>query len=180
MSFEHMQALAQRLGAVLAKAMRSHGWTLGRDVAIAISADGIHYGPDFEQVPFGPGGVDAYQQATARDRALLTGPLSGTVTPEKMSELYSTFVDPAHPDTYRVTWCGRFSIPFGGLLLRELGERTAASAVVGHPVADATSVGWPELELRGVGLESTAPANLYHFVSYPAVAFTMEPAPQAP
>jgi MEMO1 family protein len=161
------------LGAALGEAMRAHGWVLGRDVAVAISADAIHYGPDFNEVPFGLGGVEAYQQAVARDRAILRGPLTGPATVDKAHQLYAGFVDPEHPDTYRITWCGRFSIPFGMLLLRELAERTGAGFAVGHPVAYATSVGWPELALREVGLGATAPANLYHFVGYPAVAFTL-------
>jgi hypothetical protein len=33
------------------------------------------------------------------------------------------------------------------------------------------SVDTPELDLRGVGVGPTAPANLYHFVTHPAVAF---------
>jgi hypothetical protein len=50
---------------------------------------------------------------------------------------------------------------------RDLGPLT------GHPLAYATSVGWPELPVRDLGLGATAPASLYHFVSYPAVAFTL-------
>ena len=39
-------------------------------------------------------------------------------------------------------------------------------------MAYATSVSAPELPVREFGLGATAPANLHHFVSYPAVAFT--------
>ena len=44
---------------------------------------------------------------------------------------------------------------------------------VGHPVAYATSVGWPALPVQDLGIGATAPASLYHFVGYPAVAFTL-------
>ena len=43
------------------------------------------------------------------------------------------------------------------------------------PVAYGTSVGWPELGLRDAGMAPTAPSNLYHFVGYPGVAFTVGP-----
>jgi hypothetical protein len=46
--------------------------------------------------------------------------------------------------------------------------------VTGHPVAYSTSVGAPELPVRDLGLGETAPANLYHWVSYPAVAFSID------
>ena len=115
----------------------------------------------------------AYEKAAEKDRSLLLGPLSGELTREKIQALYSTFVDPENPDQYRWTWCGRFSVPFGLLLLDQLAR--SAGTAVGHPIAYATSVGAPELPLRELGLGSTAPANLYHFVGYPAAAFTIEP-----
>jgi AmmeMemoRadiSam system protein B len=172
-SFSRFRELASHLGKALAASMRRRGWTLGRDVAIVISSDGIHYGADFGYTPYGEGGVEAYVKATARDRALLTGPLAGPVSPAKAEAFFDTVVDPQHPDTYRMPWCGRFSIPFGLLLLdattRDLGQPTP----VGVPIAFGTSIGFPELPVKPLGMGATAPANLYHFVSYPGVAFTI-------
>jgi AmmeMemoRadiSam system protein B len=169
--FERLEEIAAKLGDALAGSMRKRGWRLGKDVAIVISADAVHYGPDFHQVPFGDGGIDAYTKAVARDRELLTGPFAGPVTAEKIKTLYTSFVDPSEPDTYRLSWCGRFSIPFGMLVLRKAASALELGTPVGMPIAYATSVGAPELRLRGTGLGETAPANLYHFVGYPAVAW---------
>ena len=169
--FERMEEIATRLGDALAASMKKRGWVLGRDVAIVISADAVHYGPDFRQVPFGDGGIEAYTKATARDRELLTGPIAGPVSTDKIRTLYGTFVDPSEPDTYRLSWCGRFSVPFGMLLLQRTSKALGLGAPVGMPVAYATSVGAPELRVRDVGLGETAPANLYHFVGYPAAVW---------
>ena len=168
--FERLQELGEHLGEALAASMRERGWTLGKDVAVAISTDGVHYGPDFKQVPFGDGGVEAYRRAVERDRGLLTGPLAGPLAVDKIRQLYETFVNPGNPDEYRLSWCGRFSVPLGLLLLERLGRDTGGLA--GHPVAYATSVGWPELPVRDLGMGATAPSNLYHFVGYPAVVVT--------
>ena len=170
-SFERFEELADHLGAALAAELKARGWRLGRDVAIAISADGIHYGPDFTQHTFGAGGLEAYQQATARDRGLLLGPLAGRLDTGKIRTLYETFVDPDHPDTYRWTWCGRFSIPLGLLTLQRLARDLGGAT--GWPVAYATSISGPELGLRGIGMQPGSPSNLYHFVGYPGVAFTV-------
>jgi AmmeMemoRadiSam system protein B len=169
--FERLEEIAARLGEALARSMRKRGWHLGKDVAIVISADAVHYGPDFHQVPFGDGGIEAYTKAVARDRELLLGPLAGPVSVEKIKTLYASFVDPSEPDTYRLSWCGRFSIPFGMLVLQKAATALDAGTPVGMPIAYATSVGAPELRVRGTGLGETAPANLYHFVGYPAVAW---------
>ena len=170
-TFERLEEIAKHLGDALAASMKKRQWTLGKDVAIVISADAVHYGPDFKQVPFGDGGIEAYTKAVARDKALLTGPIAGPVSVDKIRTLYGTFVDPAAPDTYRVSWCGRFSIPFGMLVLRQTAKATGLGVPVGKPLAYATSVGAPELHLREVGLGETAPANLYHFVGYPAAVW---------
>ena len=101
------------------------------------------------------------------------GPLAGAISPEKVRRLFAEFVNPERPDEYRLTWCGRFSVPLGLLLLESTAEALGEGSPVGHPVAYATSVGSPELPVRDVGLGPTAPANLYHFVGYPAAAFTL-------
>jgi AmmeMemoRadiSam system protein B len=180
--FERMEQLADHLGAALDAVMKRRGWELGRDVALAISTDGVHYGPDFKYTPYGEGGVEPYLKAVEKDRSLLRGPLRGPLTRTKTRDLYATFVNPERPDDYRLTWCGRFAVPFGMLLLQRAAR--GFGQPVGHPIAYATSVGWPELPVRDAGLGATAPANLYHFVSYPAVAFTldrtMEPPPREP
>jgi len=173
--FERLEQIAGHLGAALSEEMKARGWALGREVAIVISTDGIHYGPDFNQTLFGVGGVTAYEKATAKDRGLLTGPLKGALTVSKIRTLYSTFVDPEHPDDYRWTWCGRFSVPFGLLTLESLTRESGG--VIGRPLVYGTSISAPELPLRDTGMGTTAPSNLYHFVGYPAAAFTLrEPA----
>jgi AmmeMemoRadiSam system protein B len=168
--FDRLEELGDHLAMALADEMRARGWRLGRDVAIAVSADAIHYGPDFNQAAFGAGGIDAYNQAVAKDHGLLMGPLSGALTIAKIRALYETFVDPEQPDTYRWTWCGRFSVPLGLLILERL-TRDAGGAN-GIPVAYATSIGWPEVGLRDIGMTPSAPSNLFHFVGYPGVAYS--------
>jgi len=171
-SFPRLREMAEHVGTALASGMRAHGWRLGRDVAVVISTDGVHYGPDFQYAPFGEGGVEAYVRATDQDRSLLRGWLAGPLEPEKIRRVYEAFVDPENPDLYRLTWCGRFAIPFGLLLLESTARSLGQDRPVGRPVAYATSVGSPELPVRDLGLGPTAPANLYHFVGYPAAAFT--------
>lgn len=172
-SFERLQELAADLGKALADSLERRKWVLGRDLAVVISTDGIHYGADFNYTPYGMGGVGAYQQALDRDRSLLRGALSGPISPEKAQAFFAAVVDPAHPDVYRMPWCGRFSVPFGLLLLGETARNLGLPAPTGLPVAFGSSVGFPQLPLREPGLGVTAEANLYHFVTYPGVAFTL-------
>jgi AmmeMemoRadiSam system protein B len=170
-SFDRLSALSDQLGKALLESLAARKEKLGRDVAIAISTDGIHYGPDFKQTAFGEGGIQAYSQAVDKELGLMRGPLTGPVTAAKARELFATFVNPDSPNDYRWTWCGRFSVPFGLLLVERLARESGGASA--QPIAYATSVGWPELSVRDLGIGATAPASLYHFVGYPAVAFTL-------
>lgn len=173
MDFPRMQVLATQVGRILAQAMQAKGLRLGPDLAIVISSDGVHYGNDFRHTPYGEGGVAAFTQAMARDRALLQGPLAGKVSPEKALDFFAACVDPAAPDNYRLPWCGRFSVPFGLLLLESTARALKLPSPRGLPVAFGASVDTPELPVKALGLGATAPANLYHFVSYPGVAYVV-------
>ena len=170
-SFERFQALASHLGSALAVLMKGRGLRLGKDVAIVISSDGTHYGSDFKYTPFGEGGVEAYLQTTARDRALLKGALSGPISPGKALEFFKACVNPERPDEYRATWCGRFAIPFGMLLLDSTAKALGQPTPTGLPVAFGSSVDTPPLPVKALGMGTLTPANLYHFVTYPGVAF---------
>ncbi len=173
-SFERFQELSAHLGKALAGSMSTRGWTLGRDLAIVISSDGIHYGADFKYTPFGQGGVQAFTEALDHDRALLKGPLAGPVSSDKARAFFKAVVNPQNPDEYRMPWCGRFSIPFGLLLLDETARNLGLAAPTGQPVAFGTSISFPQIPVRDLGMGATAEANLYHFVSYPGVAYTLE------
>jgi len=170
-SFPRFQALASHLGSALAVLLKRHRWSLGQDVAIVMSSDGVHYGSDFKYTPFGEGGIEAYQKAVAQDRAILGGPLSGAISADKARSFFAACVNPDKPDEYRLTWCGRFSIPFGILLLEATVKGLGQPAPMGVPLAFGSSVDTPELPVKSLGMGATAPASLYHFVSYPGVAF---------
>ena len=174
-SFERLSEMAHALGTALAGSMKTRGWTLGRDVAIVVSADGTHYGEDFKYTPYGPGGVDALLRTMARDRDLIRDTLGGELAEEKSRRFFATVVDPANPDQYRATWCGRFSITFGTLFLAETARQLGGPALKGYPLSLGVSVDTPELDVRGAGLGPTAPANLHHFVTHPAVAYASDP-----
>ena len=170
-SFDRLSSMASHLAAALAATMKKRGLLLGRDVAIVISTDGTHYGGDFQYTPFGAGGIAAYEKAFAQDRALIASALSGPVSRASAQKFFAAVVNPAKPDEYRMPWCGRFSVPFGLMLLDETDRRLGGHGLAALPLVLGSSVDTPELKVRDVGLGPTAPASLYHFVTQPGVAF---------
>lgn len=169
--FSRLSIMADHLSVALATSMKRRGLALGKDVAIVISTDGTHYGGDFSYVPFGAGGVDAYQKALAQDRALVSETLEGPLTAAKAQKFAATVVNPDRVDEYRVSWCGRFSVPFGLRVLAETARHLRLPPPTGIAIALGASVDTPALKVTTAGLGATAPANLYHFVFHPGVAF---------
>ncbi len=166
---------AEVLSSILADIMRRNQWQLGRDVAIVISSDAVHYGPDFDHAPFGTDAA-AYQRAVDRDQGLAQQYLEGPLDPDKLESLLETLVEPDDVRQYKLPWCGRFSVPFGAELLRGVAAKVGQPTPQGHLLRYATSLSEPELpvaeQTKEAGLGTTAPSNLHHWVGYVTVGFT--------
>ena len=175
MGWDRIEELSEQLADALVTVMQERGWRLGKDLAVVVSSDAVHYGPDFDHAPFGTD-AEAYQKAAARDRSLIFDYLDGDLDPSQVHEFFATLVD---PDTleYRLPWCGRFSIPFGLELLRKLSLTTAGEVPYGTLLGYGSSLSEPELPVssatRSSGLGYTAPSNFHHWVGYAAVGYRL-------
>jgi hypothetical protein len=174
MGWESLSSLSDHLAGALARAMKRHGWRLGRDLALVISSDAVHYGEDFDHAPFGAD-EDAYRRAVERERRLIADHLVGPLQPGRLRGLLNELVDTTDVRRYRVPWCGRFSVPFGLEVLRKTSEAAGEPVPEGHLLRYATSLTGPEPAVteavREAGLGYTAPSNFHHWVGYAAVGF---------
>lgn len=160
-SFEDLATVADRLATVLAVAMKESGLILGEDVAILISSDSVHYGDaDWGGRSYADSGVDGagYDRAVARDLGLTDQHLTGELSIARQEALFRELV---HDDVqeYRITWCGRFSVPFGLSLLYEL------TAEMGQPAPSGVLLRY------GTTLDVTGAANLHHWVGFASIGF---------
>lgn len=175
MGWDRMQELSGELAGALEYVMGANGWRLGTDVAIVVSSDAVHYGPDFDHEPFGTD-ADAYEKATTRERSLALDHLVGELDPSKLRGFAATLVDPETLE-YRLPWCGRFSIPFGLEFLRKLSLSITGKVPNGSLLRYGTSLSEPELPVssatRSSGLGYTAPSNFHHWVGYAAVGYLL-------
>jgi len=176
MGWDRMTEITDRLAAAVAEIMEANGWRLGRDLAVVVSSDAVHYGPDFDHAPFGTD-ARAYEEAVARDNAIAHDHLEGVLEPSKLHGLLDTLVDPDDL-SYRLPWCGRFSIPFGLELLRKIAIDSGERIPTGTLLRYGTSLSEPELpvsaETRKSGLGYTAPSNFHHWVGYASVGYQIK------
>ena len=180
MGWDRIDALTAELARALSGSLARHGWRLGRDLAIIISSDAVHYGDDFDHAPFGTD-AEGYQRAVARDVDLARAHLEGPLAADRLAGLLGELVDVNDVKQYRIPWCGRFSIPFGLELLRKTAALSGAGVPRGTLLRYGTSLSEPELPVsratRDAGLGKTAPSNLHHWVGYAAVGYVLESAP---
>jgi AmmeMemoRadiSam system protein B len=175
MGWDTMDRLAGEVSQALESIFKERGWQLGRDVCLISSADAIHYGDSgwggSSYADFGTD-VEGYQKAVERDTGLAEGLLGGPVDRANLEKFLYTCVDRDDVTNYRITWCGRFSVPFGLDVASRLTESLESRPLVGTLLDYGTSVSEASLDLEGLGgLGVTAPNNFHHFVGYAAIGY---------
>ena len=133
MPFERMEELSLRLAAILAGYITANHLELGKDIFFLISNDADHYGPDFNNAPYG---IDtrAHRLATENDRRIISEHLTGEITRAGIHGLTGEI----WPDTTTKkpipVWCGRYPITLGLLtvtdLLHQLGRGAPSGSLI--------------------------------------------------
>jgi len=175
MDWSTMDRLAGEVSTALAAIMQEKGWKPGRDIAVVASADAVHYGDagwggsNFAAFGTSPEG---YMKAVERDRNLADSDLAGVVHRSALHDFLYTCVDSTDVTHYTLTWCGRFSVPFGLDVASRLNEAMTGHLLTGTVLDYGTSLEEVSLDLDRIpGLGATAPNNLHHWVGYAAVGY---------
>ena len=175
MDWETTDRLAKNLSDALAEIMKANNWKLGEDLSIVCSSDAVHYG-DAEwggsnYAEFGCG-IDGYKKAVDRDIFLAENFFCGDLEMNKLKDFLYSCVDEKDVHKYLITWCGRFSIPFGMNVASRLTEKLENRTLTGYMLDYGTSVSEISLDLQNLdGMGMTAPNNLHHWVGYAAIGY---------
>jgi AmmeMemoRadiSam system protein B len=175
MDWETLDRLATNLSDALAGICQEKGWRWGEDLALICSADAVHYGDaDWGGSDYAPFGADlkGYEKAVERDLGLARDFLCGSLEKAKLKTFLYSCADEKDVAHYLITWCGRFSIPFGLNVAARLGEDLEGRKLEGILLDYGTSVSEESLDLSGLGgMGATAPNNLHHWVGYVTVGW---------
>jgi AmmeMemoRadiSam system protein B len=173
MPFERMQVISGALAGAIKKLAANKGWIWGRDYAIVVSTDAVHYGDtDWGGKNFAGYGVDSagYMLAVKQEKEIIGTSLTGQVTEDKIRKFSRFTVDPEDYREYRWTWCGRYSVPFGLLTGMQLADSEKVP-LNGILIGYATSIDHPRLPIEDLRMGITAGASLRHWVGYAAVGY---------
>jgi AmmeMemoRadiSam system protein B len=172
-TFDKINEISEFLAGVVFSAANKNGLKWGDDYAIVISSDAVHYGDeDWGGNNYAPFGADTsgYEKAVAYEYEIINNCLTRDILPAKINKFISYTVNENNYKDYKWTWCGRYSIPFGlmtSYYLQNLYDIKLTGSLVGY----ATSIDRPHISVDDLGMGTTAPANIRHWVGYTAVGY---------
>jgi AmmeMemoRadiSam system protein B len=174
MSYERMNEVSQNLGKALARVLKKKDVEWGVEMSMLISSDAVHYGDeDWGGQDFAYFGTDSigYHQAISKEDTLVQKFLAGDLRKDKIKKFTLATVQENDFHTYKWTWCGRYSVPFGMLTALALQQEQGAVTLNGMPLGYCTSIDHLPIQVDDLGMGVTAKASLRHWVGYPGVVF---------
>ncbi|MBE0675506.1 MAG: AmmeMemoRadiSam system protein B [Bacteroidales bacterium] len=174
MTFERMNQIAGPFAEAMASVMTEKGLEWGKDVAIVVTTDAVHYGDEeWGGRNYAPFGTDSTGLTRARslEMEIIDSCLKGEVEPARIERFVNYTVQESDHREYKWTWCGRYSVPFGLLMSFELNRRTGLTGLSGTFIGYANSIDHPHLKVDDLGMGTTAPAYNRHWVGYAAIGY---------
>ncbi len=173
MPLDKMEEISRELAGIITAYIKENRLRPGRDIFFLISADGNHYGKDFNNLAFGEG-QEAWEKALAFDRKLIDSYLTGRVTGKKVAGLTGELWGKTYLDYKSSYWCGKYSIPFGLLTVEKVIRQSTGQTVRGELIRFSDTYSEGVLPLKKIGLGTTAPFSLRHWVSFCSIAYYLE------
>jgi AmmeMemoRadiSam system protein B len=169
-----MAEIAKPLASAIGRIMKEHRLTWGKDVALLITTDAVHYGDeDWGGKDMSPFGADSagYTRAVAKEHMILDSCLTGSMSSRKIRNFVDITVQPDNYMEYRWTWCGRYSVPFGLMVALDLQKELNAEPLSGKLIGYSTSIDHQPLKVDDLRMGKTAKAGIRHWVGYASVGY---------
>ncbi len=174
MPFEKMNQLSDQLASGIGKVLKARGLKWGRDVAFVMSTDAVHYGDeDWGGSNYALYGCDdkGYQTAKVHEMEIINGCLTGTMDPEKAKKFTQFTLSDEDYKSYKWTWCGRYSVPFGLLTIMKMQKAASPEPLEGNFIGYGTSLDEPQLKVSDLVMGKTAIATMHHWVGYAGICY---------
>jgi AmmeMemoRadiSam system protein B len=173
MPLAKMEEISTKLAEAIASYMEEKRLAAGKDIFFLISSDGNHYGKDFNNSPFGEGGK-AWATALQLDQRLIRSYLTGIMDSGKVEGLTKELWGATYLEYRNTYWCGKYSIPFGLLAAEKIIGRTMNKKISGQLFRFSDTYSEGVLPLKKIGLGTTAPFSLRHWVSFFSIGYYAE------
>jgi len=165
----------QDCGKALADAIRlvadRHGWEWGRDYAIIVTTDAVHYGnEDWGGSDMAFFGCDSTgnNRALELENEIIGNCLTGKIAPDNF-RLFSTYtLKPDNYKEYKWTWCGRYCVPVALYTSYYINN---SEPLTGEFIGYSTSIISEHVPVDDIRMGHTAIATDCHWVGYASIGF---------
>jgi MEMO1 family protein len=174
MSFDRMNEIAGSLAQALIKVMQVYDLMWSKDITIVISTDAVHYGcEDWGGSDYAFYGCDStgYKKAVDHEYQIINSSLTGEIRKDKIKMFTEYTVQDTNYHSYKWTWCGRYSLPFGLLTSFYLAQNLHTGPVKGNLLGYTNSIDHDTIPVNDFKMGKTAGASIRHWVGYVAVGY---------
>ncbi len=174
MNLDRMDEIAESFSRVLGEILQERKLEFGKDVAIVISNDAVHYGDeDWGGKNMAPFGSDSSgnQKARQLEQEIISTCLEGSLSSGKIQKFVQYTVQETDHREYKWTWCGRYAVPLGLSVSNKLNQFLFQEALSGQFINYASSIDHALFEVEDIRMGTTAPANSHHWVGYVGMGY---------
>lgn len=172
--FDKMEQFAQDFATAMSELMQEQNLNYGKDLAIVISTDAIHYGDvDWSSDQMAPFGVD--EQGTAKviqkEHQICEHCLVGEISTDKARLFSDYMLSKDNFREYQWYWCGRYDVPFGLMFSNQLNLLLNQIPLNGTLIDYRSSIHNPHITTTDLGMGTTADAHQRHWVGYAGLVY---------
>jgi MEMO1 family protein len=174
MSPERMEASGKALAEAIRTVAERHKWEWGKDFAIVVTTDAVHYGnEDWGGINRAYFGCDEKGNIIARkhEAGIIDSCLRGDITPEKIRLFNHNTLSSSDFHDYKWTWCGRYSVPVALYIGYYLNN---SKPLNGELTGYSTSITSAHVPVDDIKMGRTAIATMCHWVGYAAVGYSLK------
>ena len=171
MSPERMNECGRALAKAIETCADLRKWEWGRDFAIVVTTDAVHYGnEEWGGNDYARYGCDDEGNARAREHEheIIENCLSGEVGPENFRRFSEYTLDSTDYHNYKWTWCGRYCVPVALYTAYYLND---SGVLNGELIGYSTSITSDHIPVKDIGMGTTAIATDCHWVGYAALGY---------
>ena len=172
-NYETIDSISDALSDVVSKILKEKHLKYGKDVAVVISNDAVHYGTENWSGDLAPFGVDdeGTKKARALDMEIIEKCLVNEISTEKVKTFTEYTVQNTDYKEYKWVWCGRYSVPFGVSFANKLNQALYNKPLTGTFLGYASSVDHDLIKVEDLDMGTTAIATQKHWVGYASIKY---------
>ena len=172
-NYETIDAVSSDLSTAVSEILKANNLHFGKDVAIVISNDAVHYGTENWSRNLAPYGVnnEGTEKAVNHDKRLINDFLTGELSMDKVKNFTKETVKESNYKEYKWVWCGRYSVPFGLAFANKLNVLQNDVPLNGTFLDYASSIDHKLIKVEDLRMGTTAIATQKHWVAYASIKY---------